>query len=109
MNSKMNQVTENTLVVGMDIAKRVHYACFVDDRGRMIEKALAVHQSREGFESLYEKFCQTMQETKKTEVIVGIEPTGHYWMNLAYFLDQYCILLAKYICVVSYRHDQVNP
>jgi transposase len=92
MNSKMNQVTENTLVVGMDIAKRVHYACFVDDRGRMIEKTFAVDQSREDFESLYEKICQTMQETKKTEVIVGIEPTGHYWMNLAYFLDQYGIL-----------------
>ncbi|PUB04677.1 hypothetical protein C8K15_1061, partial [Paenisporosarcina sp. OV554] len=26
-NEKINQVTENTLVVGMDIAKRVHYAC----------------------------------------------------------------------------------
>jgi transposase len=88
MNQKINQVTENTLVVGMDIAKRVHYACFVDDRGRMIEKAFPVNQSKEGFENLYEKILQTMQETKKTEVIVGIEPTGHYWMNLAYFLDQ---------------------
>ena len=38
-NEKINQVTENTLVVGMDIAKRVHYACFVDERGRVIEKA----------------------------------------------------------------------
>ncbi|MFE3975774.1 MULTISPECIES: hypothetical protein [unclassified Peribacillus] len=28
--TKINKVTENTLVVGMDIAKRVHYACFVD-------------------------------------------------------------------------------
>ncbi|SES44759.1 transposase, partial [Psychrobacillus sp. OK032] len=93
MNQKINQVTENTLVVGMDIAKRVHYACFVDDRGRMIEKAFPVNQSKEGFESLYEKILQTMQETKKTEVIVGIEPTGHYWMNLAYFLDQYGIPL----------------
>jgi transposase len=43
-NEKINQVTENTLVVGMDIAKRVHYACFVDERGRVIEKAFAVHQ-----------------------------------------------------------------
>lgn len=34
-----------------------------------------------------------MKETQKTEVVVGIEPTGHYWMNLAYFLDQYGIPL----------------
>ncbi|TQR16228.1 IS110 family transposase [Psychrobacillus vulpis] len=93
MNNKINQVTENTLVVGMDIAKHVHYACFVDERGRVIKKAFAVHQSKEGFESLYEKIRQTMLETQKTEVIVGIEPTGHYWMNLAYFLDQYGISL----------------
>ncbi|MFJ7367821.1 IS110 family transposase, partial [Peribacillus frigoritolerans] len=92
-NEKINQVTENTLVVGMDIAKRVHYACFVDERGRVIEKAFAVHQSKEGFELLYEKIRQTMKEAKKTEVIVGIEPTGHYWMNLANFLDHYGIPL----------------
>jgi hypothetical protein len=37
-----------------------------------------------------------MKEAKKTEVIVGIEPTGYYWMNLAYLLDHYGIpLLAK--------------
>ncbi|ATP40054.1 IS110 family transposase [Solibacillus sp. R5-41] len=92
-NNKINQVTENTLVVGMDIAKRIHYACFVDERGRVIEKAFAVHQSKEGFENLYEKIRQMMKEAKKTEVIIGIEPTGHYWMNLAYFLDQYGIPL----------------
>jgi transposase len=92
-NEKINQVTENTLVVGMDIAKRVHYACFVDERGRVIEKAFAVHQSKEGFEHLYKKIRQIMKEAKKTEVIVGIEPTGHYWMNLANFLDHYGIPL----------------
>ncbi|MCM3790811.1 IS110 family transposase [Domibacillus indicus] len=92
-NEKLNQVTENTLVIGMDIAKSVHYACFVDERGRVIEKAFAVHQSKKGFEALYQKIRQAMKETKKTEVIVGIEPTGHYWMNLAYFLHQYEIPL----------------
>lgn len=92
-NEKINQVTENTLVVGMDIAKRVHYACFVDERGRVIEKAFAVHQSKEGFEHLYKKIRQIMKEAKKTEVIVRIEPTGHYKMNLANFLDHYGIPL----------------
>ncbi|MED1305681.1 IS110 family transposase, partial [Bacillus pacificus] len=28
-NSKINQVTETTLVIGMDIAKRTHYASFM--------------------------------------------------------------------------------
>ena len=33
------------------------------------------------------RFVSYEGSMKKTEVIVGIEPTGHYWMNLAYFLD----------------------
>ena len=92
-NDKLNQVTENTLIVGMDIAKGTHYACFVDERGRVLEKAFAVHQSRQGFEALYQNVLRAMKVHEKTDVIVGIEPTGHYWMNLAYFLDSYGIPL----------------
>ena len=92
-NEKLNQVTENTLIVGMDIAKSTHYACFVDERGRLLEKAFAVHQSKEGFEALYQNVLRAMKVHDKTDVIVGIEPTGHYWMNLAYFLDSYGIPL----------------
>lgn len=35
-NEKINQVSENTLVIGMDIAKHKHYACAIDDRGRAL-------------------------------------------------------------------------
>jgi transposase len=52
----------------------------------VIEKAFAVLQSKKGFESLYEKIRQTMKEAKKTDVIVGIEPTGHLLDELGLFL-----------------------
>lgn len=87
-NQKINQVTEKTLVVGIDIAKRTHYACFVDDRGRVLQKSFAVSQSFNGFEFFYQRILSAMKEHEKTEVIVGIEPTGHYWLNLAYFLEE---------------------
>ena len=85
-NQKINQVTEKTLVVGIDIAKRTHFACFVDDRGRGLQKSFSVSQSRDGFEVFYQRILRAMKEQEKTEVLVGIEPTGHYWLNLAYFL-----------------------
>ncbi|SEN86779.1 hypothetical protein SAMN04487786_0631, partial [Paenisporosarcina quisquiliarum] len=69
-NEKLNQVTENTLIVGMDIAKRTHYACFVDERGRVLEKSFAVHQSKEGFEVLYENVLHAMKVYEKADVIV---------------------------------------
>ncbi|KIU74090.1 transposase IS116/IS110/IS902 family protein [Bacillus thuringiensis Sbt003] len=87
-NEKINQVTEMTLVIGMDIAKRTHYASFIDVRGRALKKAFPVLQSKEGFETFYRSVLEAMEEYKKTDVIVGIEPTGHYWMNLAYFLTE---------------------
>lgn len=87
-NQKINQVTEKTLVIGIDIAKRTHYACFIDDRGRVLQKSFSVFQSRNGFELFYKRILEAMKESKKSEVIVGIEPTGHYWLNLAYFLQE---------------------
>ena len=93
-NQKINQVTEKTLVVGIDIAKRTHYACFVDDRGRVLRKSFPVSQSGEGFEFFYQRILAAMKEYEKTEVIVGIEPTGHYWLNLAYFFEDRGIPLA---------------
>lgn len=93
-NQKINQVTEKTLVIGIDIAKRTHYACFVDDRGRVLQKSFSVSQSGGGFELFYQRVLAAMKENEKTEVIVGIEPTGHYWLNLAYFLEERGIPLA---------------
>lgn len=87
-NQKINQVTEKTLVVGIDIAKRTHFACFVDDRGRVLQKSFSVSQSQDGFESFYQRILRAMKDHDKTEVLVGIEPTGHYWLYLAYFLEE---------------------
>ncbi|GEN85255.1 IS110 family transposase [Sporosarcina luteola] len=86
-NAKINQVTDKTLVIGMDIAKRTHYACMVDERGLLLKKSFPVHQSRQGFEYFYECILDAKKQFGKTDVIIGIEPTGHYWLNLAYFLD----------------------
>lgn len=86
-NDKINQVTNQTLVIGMDIAKRTHYACMVDERGLVLKKSFPVHQSRQGFEYFYAYILNAMKQFDKSDVIIGIEPTGHYWLNLAYFLN----------------------
>lgn len=86
-NDKINQVTNKTLVIGMDIAKRTHYACMVDERGLLLKKSFPVYQSRQGFEFFYSQILESMKAFDKTDVIIGIEPTGHYWLNLAYYLE----------------------
>ena len=60
----------------------------MDDRGRVLQKSFSVSQTRDGFELFYQRVLSAMKDNEKTEVIVGIEPTGHYWLNLAYFLEE---------------------
>ncbi|WP_096187582.1 IS110 family RNA-guided transposase [Evansella halocellulosilytica] len=86
-NEKINQVNEDTLVIGIDIAKKNHYACAVDLRGRELARVWRVHQSKDGFIH-FEKTVKDLMEThQKTNVLIGFEATGHYWMNLAAFLE----------------------
>ncbi|MBN8211171.1 IS110 family transposase [Bacillus sp. NTK071] len=85
-NQRINQISETTLVIGIDIAKRNHYGCAIDERGRELKTSFAIHQSLQGFESFYALVLKMMETHDKKEVIIGFEPTGHYWMNLAAFL-----------------------
>jgi len=85
-NQKINQVSEKTLVIGIDIAKCTHYACAVDERGRVLQKSFLFSQTREGFDAFYERLLALRATHEKSEILVGLEPTGHYWMNLAAFL-----------------------
>lgn len=85
-NERINQVHENTLVIGIDIAKEKHYACAVDSRGRELAKVWNFTQSREGFLYLNHTIQNLMEQHDKTEVLIGFEATGHYWMNLAFYL-----------------------
>lgn len=90
-NEKINQVSENTLVIGIDIAKHKHFACAIDDRGRVLQKSFPIIQSRIGFDAFYERLLALKATHEKQEILVGFEPTGHYWMNLAAFLTNYGI------------------
>lgn len=90
-NEKINQVSENTLVIGIDIAKYKHFACAIDNRGRVLQKSFPIAQSHMGFEAFYERLLALKAIHDKQEILVGFEPTGHYWMNLAAFLTNYGI------------------
>jgi transposase len=90
-NQKINQVTEATLVVGVDIAKKKHVARAQDYRGIEYGKALTFDNSRAGFTRLSNWIRTLMTEYGKEEVILGVEPTGQYWMPLAAFMRKECI------------------
>lgn len=85
-NQKISQITPSTLIIGIDIAKDKHVARAQDDRGIEFGKRLIFENRIHGFESLLTWVDRHKRSHDKTHVIFGVEPTGHFWLNLAYYL-----------------------
>lgn len=90
---KQNQLIENIssfhLVVGVDIAQETHVARAVSFRGIALGSPLEFGSHAEGFR-LFKRWIQDLLKSYKlNKIIVGMEPTGHYWLSLArWLLDQ---------------------
>ncbi|MGF7186970.1 transposase [Desulfitispora alkaliphila] len=85
-NQKISQVKPSTLIIGIDIAKDSHVARALDYRGIEFGKRLVFDNRMHGYQQLLDWVTKHKEENDKTNVIFGVEPTGHYWFNLAYFI-----------------------
>jgi transposase len=93
-NKRIMQINEQTLIVGVDIAKEKHVARAQDFRGIEYGKTLNFANSNKGFCEFFNWFTKLCAEHAKDNIIVGMEPTGHYWFCLAKFLRQKGIKIA---------------
>ncbi|HAJ33531.1 MAG TPA: IS110 family transposase [Candidatus Atribacteria bacterium] len=84
--SKLEAITPNTLIVGVDIAKNTHWARFTDYRGIPLGKALKVSNNKAGFKNILTSIKGVGKQNDLPKVILGLEPTGHYWKPLANYL-----------------------
>jgi transposase len=82
-NQKIDLAQKANLFVGVDIAKMNHGVSLKDRTGKEICKPYMIANTRSGFESL----LPILQPYNKNEVLIGMEPTGHYWKCMAYFLQ----------------------
>lgn len=87
-NQRITRITESTLVVGADIAKKIHVARAVDFRGIELGKDCVFHNDQGGLSKLATWMKELGQTHGKTDIVFGIEPTGHYWFPLAAFLRE---------------------
>ena len=72
--------------LGIDIAKNTHVASLVDEKGKNIFKGFSFHNSIDGANSLLELI---KKYTDFSNVIIGMEATGHYWLSIYSFLYDY--------------------
>jgi transposase len=94
MNSKMQdkqnqlieRISDKHLIVGVDIAQQIHVARAVNFRGIVVGNPISFENNEEGFLKLL-NWIQDLKRIKNlNDVIVGMEPTGHYWINLSKWL-----------------------
>ena len=98
-NDKLTFISDDMLILGCDIGSDIHYARAIDTRGRELGKsAFSFSNTKEGFESVKEWAVQLAAAHDKKQIVLGLEPTGHYWFCLATWM------ITNGISVV-----QVNP
>jgi len=84
---KLKQVPQGYLVMGVDPHKKKHAAVAITQDFTTLVK-FKFDNSREGFEMMLQRAKAEMIKTGCRGVIFAIETGGHYWRNLAYFLDE---------------------
>lgn len=87
-NTKIAAITEKTLIVGIDVGSETHFARAFDWRNyEYSKKPFQFGNDEEGFEAFLTWITDLAEKHGKTEVMPGMEPTGHYWFNLGSFLQ----------------------
>lgn len=86
-DEKLSFVTDDMLIVGCDIGSEIHYIRAIDTRGREFsKKAFGFSNTVEGFERAKTWALRIAAAYDKTQIVWGLEPTGHYWFCLASWL-----------------------
>lgn len=83
---KLAQLPANFLAVGVDPHKHQHAIVIRTPQAHVLSKFKIVNDCA-GFEELRRRCEQFRRQTGISQVIFAIEPSGHYWRNLGYFLQ----------------------
>lgn len=98
-NQKLSFISDDMLIVGCDIGSETHFVRAIDTRGRELSKsAFSFSNTEEGFAGAKEWALKLAAAHDKKQIVLGLEPTGHYWYCLATWM------ITNGISVV-----QVNP
>ena len=98
-NAKLSFISDDMLILGCDVGSETHYLRAIDTRGRELSKsAFPFSNNLEGFQAAKEWAVKIAAEHDKKQIVLGLEPNGHYWFCLATWM------VSNGISVV-----QVNP
>ena len=98
-NEKLTFINDDMLILGCDVSSDIHHLRAIDTRGRELDGSeFSFSNTQAGFESAKEWSLKIAVKKNKKQIVLGLEPTGHYWFCLAIWM------ISNGISVV-----QVNP
>ena len=98
-NEKLSFISDDMLILGCDIGSETHYIRGIDSKGRELsKKVFEFNNNEQGFTEALDWSLNLATKYDKRQIVLGLEPTGHYWFCLATWM------ISKGISVV-----QVNP
>jgi transposase len=77
-------MTNDKLIVGIDIGKRTHVAAIIDATGAQITRPFSFQNTTTGGTLLLDRIAGV--NTTSAPVVFALEATGHYWLALYSFL-----------------------
>lgn len=83
-NEKLSFISDDMLIVGCDVGSESHFVRAIDTRGRELSRdAFEFSNNDEGFRIAKNWALEIAAQNHKNQIVLGLEPTGHYWFSLA--------------------------
>ncbi len=87
--AKRQRIRNTTLVVGVDVGNAFNAVGFMNKQGKVLSSCAKLYNNREGFEQFVKMTEALKTKYRLKDVLIGMEPTGHYWRKLAYFAREW--------------------
>lgn len=84
---KLDQITGDTLIAGIDIGKRKHYLRIINQRGYEMGKVFSFKNNRDGLDKAVGMIEKVKKDNNLSKAVIGIEPSGQYWKAAAYYFQ----------------------
>jgi transposase len=91
---KIKTINEKTLVVALDIGKKVHYGYFRTPENQDV-KPFRIYNTGQSFNKFWEKLCRFKEKHMLDEVVIGFESTGPYAEPIANYLRKKPVKLVQ--------------
>ena len=80
---------EQILCVSVDVSKYFHVVMIHNGLGEIVKPTFEIDIFQNGFEHLNQAIDEASEQSQAQRILLGMEPTGHYFENLARHVQQH--------------------